>query len=309
MKAGVLAQAYAAVALQRAGVRLAGDLSLVAVVGEEVGDHECGTTATIKRGYTGDVAVVSEPSAPPDPLAIVPVTPGALWFSVQVPGKSAHAGLRGETVHQTIYGQGLGVNAIDKAFLIYQGFRQLEDEWAFTKRHPLFPNGKFGILPGVIHGAPSGIDVPFFLADTATIEYCVAFHPGDTVASAKEELLHRLDLVCQLDPWLREHPPVVEWKLEWEPYNLPEGHEILPALTRAHERAAEGTKLAGPARQRGFGGVCDVTWYEQAGIPAVIYGPGDLSLAHAVNEWVDEDEILVSCRAFALLAMEWCGTA
>ena len=119
MKAGVLAQAYAAVALRRAGVRLAGDLTLVAVVGEEVGDHESGTTATIERGYRADVAVISEPSAPPEPLAIVPVTPGLLWFAVHVPGKAAHAGLRGETVHPTIYGQDLGVNAIDKAFLVY----------------------------------------------------------------------------------------------------------------------------------------------------------------------------------------------
>ena len=37
-------------------------------VGEEVMDHECGVTATIKRGYTADAAVVSEPSAPPAPL-------------------------------------------------------------------------------------------------------------------------------------------------------------------------------------------------------------------------------------------------
>lgn len=309
MKAGVLAQAYAAVALQRAGVRLRGDLTMVAVVGEEVGDHERGTTATIERGYRADVVVVSEPTAPPDPLAIVPVTPGVLWFSVRVEGKAAHAGFRGETVHPTIYGQALGVNAIDKAFLVYQAFRQLEDEWAQTKRHPLWPNGKFGLLPGVIHGSPHGIDVPFFLAEDCVIEYCVAFHPDDDCATAKDEIIRRLELACQLDPWLREHPPTVEWKLEWEPYTLPPDHPIIPALAAAHERAAAGTKLAGPAVQRGFGGVCDVTWYERAGIPSVIYGPGDLRLAHASNEWVDIDEIVTSCKAFALLALDWCGEA
>ena len=309
MKAGVLAQAYAAVALRRAGVRLQGDLTMVAVVGEEVGDHERGTTATIERGYRADVAVISEPSAPPEPLAIVPVTPGLLWFAVRIPGKAAHAGLRGETVHPTIYGEALGVNAIDKAFLVYETFRRLEDEWAQTKRHPLFPNGKFGLLPGVIHGSPHGIDVPFFLAESCTIEYCVAFHPDDTCASTKDEITRRLELAAQLDPWLREHPPTIEWKLEWEPYRLAPDHAVLPALAQAHERAAEGTKLAGPAVQRGFGGVCDVTWYDRAGIPSVIYGPGDLRLAHASNEWVDVDEVVTSCKAFALLALDWCGEA
>lgn len=309
MKAGVLAQAYAAVALRRAGVRLAGDLVLAAVVGEEVGDHTSGTTATIERGYTGDVAVIAEPTAPPDPLAIVPVTPGMLWFAITVPGKSAHAGLRGETVHQTIFGQALGVNAIDKAFLVYEGFRRLEDEWAATKRHPLFPNGKFGILPGVIHGSPFGIDAPFFLAEETRIEYCAIFHPDDDCAATKAEILARLDAINALDPWLREHPATLEWRLEWEPYRLAEGHPVLAALATAHETAAEGTRLAGPALLRGFGGVCDATWYEQAGIPSVMYGPGDLRLAHASDEYVEIDEVVTACRAFALLAIDWCGVA
>ena len=309
MKAGVLAQAYAAVALARAGVRLAGDLTLAAVVGEEVGDHECGTTATIKRGYVGDAAVVSEPSGPPYPLAIVPVTPGFLWFSVTVAGKAAHAGFRGETRHPTIYGAELGVNAIDKGFLIYQALNALELEWAETKRHPLFPNGKFGMLPGFIHGSPHGIEAPFFLAESVHIEYAAMFHPGDDVATTKAAIERQIELASELDPWLREHRPVVEWKLEWEPYVLDPEHEILPALARSHERAALGSRLEGPARQQGFGGVCDSTWYEAAGIPSVIYGPGDLRLAHAGDEYVEIDEVVTACKAFALLAMDWCGTA
>ena len=78
MKGGVVAQAMAATALHRAGVKLKGDLILESVVGEEVMDHEAGTTATIKRGYRADAAIVSEPSASGEtPLAVVPVSPGA----------------------------------------------------------------------------------------------------------------------------------------------------------------------------------------------------------------------------------------
>src|SRR4029077_12194023 len=97
MKSGVVAQAFAARALADAKVALRGDLILEAVVGEEVMDHEAGVTATIKRGYTADAAVVSEPSAPPAPLAVVPVSPGLLWFSVTAPGKATHASMRGPT--------------------------------------------------------------------------------------------------------------------------------------------------------------------------------------------------------------------
>ena len=48
MKAGVLAQAFAARALQRAGVRLHGDLILEAVVGEECMNNDIGVSATVK---------------------------------------------------------------------------------------------------------------------------------------------------------------------------------------------------------------------------------------------------------------------
>ena len=240
MKAGVLAQAYAAVALQRAGVRLQGDLTLVAVVGEEVGDHERGTTATIERGY-GPTSRSSR-SRPRRP---------SRWPSCR--SRRACCGSRCASAARprtpacaarpcipTIYGEALGVNAIDKAFLVYETFRRLEDEWAQTKRHPLFPNGKFALLPGVIHGSPHGIDVPFFLAESCTIEYCVAFHPDDTCASTKEEITRRLELAAQLDPWLREHPPTIEWKLEWEPYRLAPDHAMCrrwPRRTSAPPRA------------------------------------------------------------------------
>src|SRR5438046_2953107 len=56
MKAGLAAQAMAAIALRDAGVQLAGDLILEAVVGEEMMEHDLGTTACIERGYRADAA-------------------------------------------------------------------------------------------------------------------------------------------------------------------------------------------------------------------------------------------------------------
>ncbi len=40
-----------------------------------------------------------------------------------------------------------------------------------------------------------------------------------------------------------------------------------------------------------------------------MYGPGDLRLAHASDEYVEVDEVVTACRAFALLALDWCGVA
>lgn len=133
MKGGLVAAAYAALALRRAGVRLAGDLVLQGVVGEEVGDHEAGTTAVLEAGFGADAAIVCEPSGQAGTLpASVPVTPGLLWFSISLEGKTAHSGLRGMTVHPTLEGDALGVNTVDKFWVIYQALRALEDDWAGT---------------------------------------------------------------------------------------------------------------------------------------------------------------------------------
>jgi acetylornithine deacetylase len=76
------------------------------------------------------------------------------------------------------------------------------------------------------------------------------------------------------------------------------------ATAHAHEAA---TGL--PATIRGFAAVDDATWLNAAGIPAITYGPGDLRAAHAVDEWVDIDEVVTAARTYALLALDWCGLA
>jgi acetylornithine deacetylase len=308
MKSGILAQAFAARALHDAGVRLRGDLVLESVVGEESMDHECGVTATVKRGYRADAAVVSEPSAPPHPLAVVPVTPGLLWFGVTVAGKATHSSMRGQTIRAGGQGSAVGVNAIDKGFIIFQALRALEDEWGLSKQHPLFPPGHFTIHPGVVTGGPNGVLVPFFISEFMTTEYCVWYSPTDDPEDVKREIETTVERAAQLDAWLREHPPVVEWKLHW-PANTPDADEITETLVQAHESVAGGTRFAGRPPLAGFAAVEDATFLTLGGTPAISYGPGDIRVAHAADEFVLIDEVMCATRTFAALAMDWCGVS
>lgn len=308
MKGGVLAQAFAALAIKQAGVRLKGDLILEAEVGEEVMDHECGTTAIIKRGYTADAAVVSEPSSPPSPLAIVPVTPGLWWFSVTVDGKSTHASMRAQTFRAGGAGASVGVNAIDKGIFIFQALRQLEDEWGLSKQHPLFAPGHFTIHPGVVTGGPHGVLVPFVVSEFITFEYCVWYHPDDDPEDVRAEIERHVQAAAQLDPWLREHPPRLEWKLNWPASKIDPDHPIIEVLGDAHERAAEGTRFAGRPTIAGFAAVEDTSFLNLGGVPALSYGPGDLRVAHADDEYILIDELMTATRTYALLALDWCGT-
>ena len=53
--------------------------------------------------------------------------------------------------------------------------------------------------------------------------------------------------------------------------------EITAATCAAHERAADGTRFAGPAEVAGFAAVEDARWLTLGGTPAISYGPGDLA--------------------------------
>lgn len=309
MKGGVLAQAFAALAIANAGVRLAGDLILEAEVGEEVMDHLCGTTAIIERGYRAEAAVVSEPSAPPDALAIVPITSGLWWFSVTVRGKATHASMRGETFRAGGLGPEVGVNAIDKGVQIFQAIRQLEDQWGLTKRHPLFAPGHFTIHPGVVTGGPRGVLVPFVVSEFMTIEYCIWYHPDEKPEDVRREVEEHIRRTAELDPWLRDHPPETEWKLNWPASVVSPDHPIVDAVGAAHERAARGTRFEGRPPIRGFAAVEDTAFLNIGGIPAISYGPGDIRVAHADDEYVLIDELVTTTKTYAMLALDWCGVA
>lgn len=309
MKGPVVAQLMAATALQRADLKLEGDLILESVVGEEVMDHEAGTTATVRRGYRADAAVVSEPSAPQAPLALVLASPGLLWMSLTCRGKSSHAATRGETFRAGGAGAAVAVNAIDKGVFLFNCLQKLEHEWGLTKNHPLFKPGHFTLHPGVLTGGPHGVSVPFFISEYCTIEYAIWHHPEEDADDVKSEVETYIRHASALDEWLREHPPEIEWKLHWPPFLIDERHPICETVSEAHREAAAGTSFAGPPPRQGFYAVCDATFLSAAGIPSIVYGPGSLLNAHAVDEYLDIDELMVATKTYALTALRWCGAA
>jgi len=60
MKAGLVCNLFAVKAIQAAGIQLKGRVQLHSVVGEE--DGGLGTFATLRRGYRGDAAIITEPT-------------------------------------------------------------------------------------------------------------------------------------------------------------------------------------------------------------------------------------------------------
>lgn len=59
---------------------------------------------------------------------------------------------------------------------------------------------------------------------------------------------------------------------------------------------------------KAFGGWTDASLISNfAHIPCAVFGPGDLSLAHSANEWVEVDELVKCTQVYALLASIFCN--
>ena len=69
-----------------------------------------------------------------------------------VAGKATHWSMVRTTIRAGGEGAAVGVNAIDKGFLIFEAIRRLEEEWGRTKDPSAVAPGHSTIHPGVVQG-------------------------------------------------------------------------------------------------------------------------------------------------------------
>jgi acetylornithine deacetylase len=309
MKGSAVAMWLAAQALADAGVELAGDLLLHSVVGEETMQHDLGTSAVIRAGFGADAAIVTEPTSLPRPLTVSPVAAGNWYFRIHVEGRSTHCGNRALAVRPGGPGDAIGVNALEKAVKVVQALQELETQWGLVKSHPLFMPGFFSILPGVFYADP-GLDIPFYFSNRAEIAYSLWYPPDEPADAVRAEVEEHVLTASRLDPWLREHPPRFAWLNNWPAASTPWEDPIVQTVLRARE-CVLGEPFPEPSPQHpvAFGAASDASFYEAAGIPSVVFGPGDLTLAHCKDESVALDEVVQAAGVLAVAAMEWCGVS
>jgi len=131
----------------------------------------------------------------------------------------------------------------------------------------------------------------------------IGVRPDETVEQAKQTLEHVIADMCAVDPWLSEHPILVEW-----PGGMfaPGNTDILSApvhmLQRAHsEQTGTEPQIYGAP----YGS--DLRLWNRAGVPTVQYGPGDVTYAHTADEFVDLDETFVAAQTFVRLIVNELG--
>jgi acetylornithine deacetylase len=301
MKGAVAAMVKAVQVLDDLGAELRGDVSVHVVAGEEMFDPE-GTASVLEASHVADACIVGEPTREQGVgNAVQVISAPVLWMRVTLRGRSAHSSLR----YRWLYPGGtphLGVNAIEKGVELVRSLQELERQWGMLKVHPLFPPGKFVLHPGIFQGAPEGVAIPALPAERCVVEYTIWHHPDETAGEVQHEIAAWIERWAAFDPWLSDHPPELEWLGVYPNFAVDPGHELVKVVREAHEAVAgaEAAITSMPA-------ACDATFYSQRGIPAVVYGPGDLAEAHTIDEGIDTEQLVQAAKVYALSALRWCG--
>ena len=273
MKGGVAAMCAAA--WRTASDDLAGEVIIAAVADEEFAS--LGTKALIASGVRADCAIVTEPTR----LAIMPAHRGFVWIEVAVAGRAAH-GSRWD----------IGVDAIRHAGLLLAELDRVDAEELPRSLHPLL--GRGSLHASLIEGGMGMSTYP----DRCVLKLERRTIPGESAADALAEVERACDVVRRRRP---SFVASVKLMLTQGPSDVAVAAPVVRALEEALQQTGE------PVRIEGMSAWTDAALLNEAGIPAVCFGPGDISLAHAAEEYIPLDEIDRATTVLAAFTRSWCG--
>jgi acetylornithine deacetylase len=287
MKGGVASILGAVRALGASGAlaRLRGELVVALVPSEEDGGQ--GSLAAIRAGAAGDMCIIPEPSG----LDVIVAHAGAITFRLTVPGRAAHASRRSE-----------GVSALDNLGTLIRALEVDEARRNAAETEPLMT--AIGMPYPTIVGKVAGGEWASTVIDKVVADGRYGVRLGQDPADAAAELRACIDAACAADPFLALHPAVVEvYGAEFASSRVPADHPLPTGLARM--------AVAVTGRKPALLGVpygADMRLFIGPGeTPCIIYGPGDVRLAHASDERVPLDEVEACARVLAAWVADELG--
>jgi acetylornithine deacetylase/succinyl-diaminopimelate desuccinylase-like protein len=165
------------------------------------------------------------------------------------------------------------------------------------REHPLVGR------PTVNAALITGGSAPNVVPDRCVLDIDRRIVPGETDPETVRAPFLRLAEAIRA-----EHPEFdldVELR-EWTDAAEAPGDSAIAAIARRSVTKELGTAPA----DVGFTGITDARFYiNQADIPAVILGPGSLSVAHTANESVSVEELGAAARIYARIFVSFLGVA
>lgn len=217
-----------------------------------------------------DAAVVAEPTL----LDIVVAHRGAVRWKIRTTGRACHSSRPTE-----------GINAIYRMARVLEVLEQYA-HWLPDSRpqHPLCGPATFSV--GLISGGSSVNVVP----DSCGIDIDRRLLPGEDAMQARDELIRwlqqRVDFeVAHDEPWC------ASCGLS-DTRNQPLAAELMNAISKVEP----GRRCIGVP----FG--THASRIELAGVPSVVFGPGDIAQAHTKDEWIAVDQLHKASEIYEIFA-------
>lgn len=285
MKAGVAAMTYALAAVDKAGLGLDAPVGVQGVIEEEcTGD---GALACLLAGHDAPAVLIPEPFGP----TILTHQVGVLWFRVGVGGTPSH-----------VLATSGGVNAIEKCFALVQALRALEEQMN-QEPCPGYESGAhpFNLNLGIIQGG----DWPSTVPASAAFHCRLGYAPGVGFIQAAARVEAALDRAAQADPWLRQHPPTLQF------YGFRSDGFALNRQTPALRLLGDCHRQLHGAEAPSYSATCttDARAFNLYGQGvATCYGPVAQNI-HAGDERVSIASMLDTAKVYALFLARWCGLA
>lgn len=249
-KGSLAAFMHAACSMLDGGKKPKYNIIIAAVADEEFGFT--GAEALVARGLKCDFAIVGEPTE----LHIVRAHKGVLRWKVNTTGLASHSAYPSR-----------GRNAI---YAMAHVVAQLQEHAHWLQSLP--PHPLLG-SPSLNVGTIEGGQVVNIVPDRCTIEVDRRMMPGETPADA-------LRLVKEA---LADLP---DWEFE-PPYLSAAGMEVgehAPIVTMLSD-AVTGVMGSVVVESAHYG--TDAGQYNRAGVPSVVFGPGNIAQAHTAGEFID----------------------
>ena len=274
MKSGVASMCIAAkTAAAAVGKSARRQIIIAAVVDEEYAS--IGMRELVASGITAEAAILTEPTR----LAICPAHRGFVWIEVEVTGRAAH-GSRYD----------IGVDAIRHAALVLAQLDKLETQDLPRRTHKLL--GRGSLHASAIEGG-SGLstypDRCVFTIERRTL-------PRETAETAIDEVREACERVRAERPELSAQIRLIESQ-------APSDVSVDAAVVEMLKRAMVEERVE-PIVE-GMSAWTDAAILNSAGIPAICFGPGDISLAHAKEEFVAISEIEQATAVLDRMARDW----
>jgi len=278
MKGALAAMAGALADIRGSGGPASGRITLAAVIDEEM--ESLGAEALIKSGFRADGAIVGEPTE--NRVAIG--HKGLEWLEARFFGRAVHGSVREQGVDAiAAAAQFVGLVETD----LIPGFE--------ARRDPVLG------LPAINLGTIRGGQQPSMVAAECRVQLDRRWVTTETIEQVFDDLERLLDRVRAARPGLRT-----------ELARMPEGMATMLhgplVIDREHALVRAALGAFGDAGRPAPPTTVFPAWTDgallsrEAGIPTLIWGPGELALAHSAEESVPAEEIFLAARLYAAAA-------